>query len=185
MNILQKIHIALTIVLALSLLVVTQCGNTQQNINEDEHATNIDKVDTMVIYDTITEYSIKYKDRLVKDTIYLDKKEDQFFLLVHKHFQNIGLYDVWVTGVEPLRIDSVRVYPKIEYRYITQTRTICDNRGTDLFGVFGFSRFNGIYSSNVGICALTNRKWLYGAEIGLIDNKWYVGANLGFKINNK
>ena len=185
MNILQKLHIALTIVLALSLLVVTQCGHTQQNINEDAHATNIDEVDTMVIYDTITEYAIKYKDRLVKDTIYLDKKEDPFILLVQKHFQNIGLYDVWVSGVEPLEIDSVRVYPKIEYRYITQTRTICDNKGTDLFGVFGFSRFNGIYSSNMGVCALTNRKWLYGAEIGLIDNKWYVGAKIGFKINNK
>jgi hypothetical protein len=51
--------------------------------------------------------------------------------------------------------------------------------------VFGFSRFNGIYSSNVGICALMDRKWLYGAEIGLIDNKLYVGAKFGFKINNK
>lgn len=185
LNILQKLHIALTIVLALSLLVVTQCGHTKQNINEDAHATHIDRVDTVVVHDTITEYDIKYKYRVVKDTIFLYKQEEPFLLLVQKHFQNIGLYDVWVSGVEPLVIDSVRVYPKIEYRYITQTKTIRDNKGTDLFGVFGFSRFNGIYSSNMGVCALTNRKWLYGAEIGLIDNKWYVGAKFGFKINNK
>ncbi len=185
MNILQKLHIALTVVLALSLLVVIQCGHAKRNINEDAHATNIDGVDTVVIHDTITEYDIKYKDRLVQDTIYLYKKEDPFFLLVQKHFQNIGLYDIWVSGVEPLNVDSVMVYPKIEYRYITQTKITQDNKGTDLFGVCGFSRFNGIYSSNMGICAVTNKKWLYGAEIGLIDNKLYVGAKFGFKINNK
>lgn len=187
LNILQKLHIVLTIVLALSLLVVIQCGHAKRNINEDAHATDIDRVDTVVCYktDTITETKVLYKDRLVKDTVYLSKKEEPFLLLVQKHFQSIGLYDVWVSGVEPLNVDSVMVYPKIEYRYITQTKFIHDNQGTDLFGVFGFSRFNGIYSSNVGVCALTNRKWLYGAEIGLINNKWHVGAKFGFKINNK
>lgn len=186
MNTLQKLHIALTIVLALSLLVVIQCGHAKRNINEDAHAAHIDRVDTVVCYeiDTITETKVLYKDRLVKDTVYLSKKEEPFLLLVQKHFQSIGLYDVWVSGVEPLNVDSVMVYPKIEYRYITQTKIIHDNQGTDLFGVFGFSRFNGMYSSNVGVCALTNRKWLYGAEIGLIDNKWYVGAKFGVKINN-
>lgn len=185
MHTLDKLHIALTIVLALSLLVVIQCGHTKRNINEDEHASNTVEVDTVVIYDTITEYEIKYKDRLVKDTIYLDNAEEPFLLIVQKHFQNIGLYDIWVSGVEPLEVDSINVYPKIEYRYITQTKTIYDDKGTDLFGVIGFSRFNGIFSSNVGVYALTNRKWLYGAEIGLFDNKWYVGAKVGFKINNK
>jgi hypothetical protein len=186
LNILQKLHIILTIVLALSLLVVIQCGHTKRNINEDAHATNIDGVDTVVCYetDTITETKVLYKDRLVKDTVYLSKEEEPLLLLVQKHFQSIGLYDVWVSGVEPLNVDSIMVYPKIEYRYITQTKTIYDNKGTDLFGVFGFSRFNGTYSSNVGVCALTNRKWLYGAEIGLFDNKWYVGAKFGVKINN-
>lgn len=187
MNLIKKLHIALTIVLALSLLVVIQCGHTKQNINEDEHATNIDRVDTVVYYetDTILETKVEYKDRLVKDTIYLDKREEPFLLIVQKHFQNIGLYDVWVSGIEPLEVDSIKVYPKIEYRYITQTKTIYDNKGTDLFGSFGFGRFNGVYSSNMGVYAVTNRKWLYGAEIGLIDNKWYVGARFGFKINNK
>ena len=187
MNILQKLHIVLTIVLALSLLAVIQCGHTKQNINEDAHATNIDRVDTVVCYetDTITETKVLYKDRLVKDTVYLSKKEEPFLILVQKHFQSVGLYDVWVSGVEPLGVDSVKMYPKIEYRYITQTKTIYDNQGTDLFGVFGFSRFNGTYLSNVGFYALTNRKWLYGAEIGLIDNRWYAGAKFGFKINNK
>lgn len=184
MNILQKLHIALTIVLALSLLVVIQCGYTKRNINEDAHATHIDRVDTVVIHDTITEYDIKYKYRVVKDTIFLYKQEEPFLLLVQKHFQSIGLYDVWVSGVEPLNVDSVRVYPKIEYRYITQTKYIQDNNGMDLFGVFGFSRFNEVYSSNVGVYALMDRKWLYGAEIGLINNKWYVGAKFGFKIND-
>lgn len=184
MNILQKLHIVLTIVLALSLLVVIQCVYTKQNINKDEHATNIDRVDTVVIHDTIIEYDIKYKDRLVKDTIYLDKKEEPFLLLVQKHFQKFGLYDIWVSGVEPLVVDSVKVYPKIEYRYVTQTKYIQDNNGMDLFGMFGFSRFNEVYSFNVGVYALMNRKWLYGAEIGLIDNKWCVGAKFGFKIND-
>lgn len=186
MNILHKLHIVLTIVLALSLLVVIQCGHAKQNINEDAHATDIDRVDTVVRYetDTITETKVLYKDRLVKDTVYLSKKEEPFLLLVQKQFQSIGLYDIWVSGVEPLDVDSVKMYPTIEYRYITQTKITHDDKGIDLFGVFGFSRFNDIYSSNVGVCALTNRKWLYGAEIGFIDNKWYVGAKLGVKINN-
>lgn len=186
MNILQKLHIVLTIVLALSLLVVIQCGHTKRNINEDAHATDIDWVDTVVLQriDTIVEYKIAYKENIVKDTIYLDEEKEPFLLLVQKQFSSFGKYDIWVSGVEPLTVDSAHVYPRTEYRYITQTKIIHDNQGTDLFGVFGFSRFSGIYSSNMGVYALTNRKWLYGAEIGLIDNKWYVGAKFGVKINN-
>ena len=187
MNILQKLHIVLTIVLALSLLVVTQCGHTGQNINEDEHATNIDRVDTVVYYetDTILETKVEYKDKIIKDTIYKDNTKDNLLLLVQKHFSNVGLYDVWVSGVEPLGIDSIKVYPKTEYKYITQTNTIRSNKGTDIYGTVGFSRFNGSYSSSIGVYATTNRKWLYGAEIGLIDESWYFGVKLGFNINNK
>ena len=186
MSLLNKIHICLTIVLALSLLVVIKCGLAKEQTN-DAHATNVDSVDTMVLQriDTIVEYKIAYKEKIVKDTIYLDKEKEPFLLLVQKQFSSFGKYDIWVSGVEPLSVDSVHVYPKTEYRYITKTKTIYDNKGVDVFLMGGFNRFNGLYSPKVSVCTSVNRKWLYEAEIGLIDNKWYVGAKLGFKINNK
>lgn len=187
MNILHKLHIVLTIVLALSLLVVIQCGHTKRNINEDAHATDIDWVDTVVLQriDTIVEYKIAYREKIVKDTIYLDKEKEPFLLLVQKQFSSFGKYDIWVSGVEPLSVDSVHVYPKTEYRYITKTKTIYDNKGVDVFLMGGFNRFNGLYSPKVGVCASVNRKWLYETEIGLIGDSWYGGVKIGFKINNK
>ena len=187
MNILQKIHIIITIVLAVSLLVVIKCCTIEEDTYQDEHSANIDAVDTVVItkIDTVTKYKVEYKDKIIKDTIYGDNTKDNLLILVQKHFRNVGLYDVWVSGVEPLGIDSLKVYPKTEYKYITQTNTIRSDKGTDIYGTVGFSRFNGDYSSSIGIYASTNRKWLYGAEIGLIDKSWYFGVKLGFNINNK
>lgn len=186
MTTLQKIHISTTIVLALILLVIIHCGIYRRNISEDAQVAKTETVDTVVIYrvDTIVEYSVKYKDVQVKDTIYVEKDKDPFFLLVQKHFQKYGLYDMWVSGIEPLNVDSVVVYPKTEYKYITQTKNIYDNNGTDVFGSMGFGLSKGKYSSNIGIYAVTNRKWLYGAEFGLFDGSWYVGAKVGLKINN-
>lgn len=174
--------------MALSLLVVIKCGNTKNPIvADDAHATNTDVADTVVYFvtDTVVEYRTEYKYRVVKDTIYVDRVSDPFLLLVQKHFSGVGLYDVWVSGIEPLEVDSVKVYPKTEYRYITKTKTIRDDKGTDLFVTFGLSRFKGLYSPNMGICASVNRKWLYGAEIGLYGNDLYFGAKVGFKINDK
>ena len=173
--------------MALLLLVFTHCCTTWKNINEDAQWTETKVADTVVIYrtDTIIEHIVKYKDKKVVDTLYIEKEQDTFLLLVQKHFQSKGLYDVWVSGVEPLGVDSVKVYPKTEYQYVTQTKTIYDKKGTDIYGTVGFSRFNGFYSSNIGIYATTNRKWLYGAEIGLMNGSFYFGAKFGFNINNK
>lgn len=172
--------------MALSLLVVIKCGLAKEQTN-DAHATNIDSVDTVVCYktDTVFEYKIKYKEIRVKDTIYLDKEKEPFLLLVQKQFSSFGKYDIWVSGIEPLSVDSVRVYQKTEYSYITQTNTVYDNKGFDIFLVGGFSRFDGLYSPNIGVYTSANRKWLYGAEIGVIGDSWYGGVKIGFKINNK
>lgn len=187
MNLIRKLHIALTIVLAVSLLVVIKCCTVREDTCQDEHATNEDSADTVVIFkrDTVTKYKVEYKDKIVKDTIYIGNNKNDILILVQKHFSNVGMYDVWVSGIEPLAMDSIKVYQNTEYKYITQTNTIRSDKGTDIYGTVGFSRFNDVYSSNIGIYATTNRKWLYGAEIGLINNKWYVGAKFGFKINNK
>ena len=186
MNILQKLHIVLTIVLALSLLVVIKCGLAKEKTN-NAHASNVDSVDTVFDYkiDTIVEYKIAYKEKIVKDTIYLDAEKEPFLLLVQKQFSSFGKYDIWVSGVEPLTVDSAHVYPRTEYRYITQTKTIHDNNGVDVFLMGGFNRFNGLYSPKVSVCTSVNRKWLYEAEIGLIGDSWYGGVKIGFKINNK
>ena len=171
----------------MSLLVVIKCRTIEEDTCQDGHATNIDVADTTVylVTDTFTKYEIKYIDRVVKDTIYRDNTKDELFLLVQKHFSNFGVYDVWVSGIEPLEVDSIKVYAKTEYKYVTQTNTIRSDKGTDIYGVAGFNRFNGLYSPNIGVYASTNRKWFYGAEIGLIENSFYFGVKVGFNINNK
>ena len=152
---------------------------------------DITATDTLIIdvthYDTIWRDNIAYKWRTVKDTVYVSGVEGDSIkaAVVSKEYAEDSLYRLWVSGVEPLMLDSIEVYRKTNERTVTVTNTIKeeDNR----LRVFVFGGLNAFYSTlrpSVGISLEPTRKFAVGAEIGLdCNDKVYYGVKIGYNIN--
>lgn len=185
----MKNSIYLVVIAFIVFILLQIAPKTQDSIVDGKIERKIDtiiRVDTIINYDTIIEYAVKYKDRKVTDTVYVETENKPFLALpvVSKHFTKENLYDVWVSGVEPLEMDSIMVYPRTEYRTITNTeRTTVDKKETDIYVNAGLSHADGSFMPRVGISIKTKRNVLYGAEIGSFDGKTFLGVNVGFKIN--
>lgn len=144
------------------------------------------KIDTIIKYDTIVEYTVKYKDRKVTDTVYIETENKPFLALpvVSKHFAKENLYDLWISGVEPLKMDSLKLYPQSKQETIVITNnTLLKPKTNSLFANVGIISFNGILSPRAGISIKTKKERLYGLEIGSYDGKMFYGVNIGIKIN--
>lgn len=170
----------------LAVVVYIQCEDGYKDIYCTENKTIAS--DTVIIFrtDTIVEYSVKYKDRKVTDTVYIETENKPFLALpiVSKHFAKENLYDAWVSGVEPIKMDSIKVYPKNEYTVITENKTtLLNQKQTDVFANVGLSHFNGTFIPKVGVSIKTKKETLYGFEIGSYGDDMYIGVNVGFKIN--
>ena len=139
------------------------------SLNKDSQVEPITEcvTDTLLItrVDTIVEYRTKYVDKKVVDTIYSKK----------------GVYDLWISGVEPLNLDSTKIYQQVQTKVVTNTitNTIVDNKA-HIYVLGGLCAFSGTLRPNVNISLSTKNKWLYGLEIGLDENnKVYYGAKIG------
>lgn len=144
------------------------------------------KIDTIIKYDTIVEYTVKYKDRKVTDTVYIETENKPFLALpvVSKHFAKENLYDLWVSGIEPIKVDSFKLYPKSKQETIVITNnTLLKPKTNSLFANVGIISFNGVLSPRAGISIKTKKERLYGLEIGSYDGKMFYGVNIGIKIN--
>ena len=102
--------------------------------------------------------------------------------VVRKHYNSAALYDIWVSGIEPLRLDSVRIYregemterisyvDRVEYREFREP----------LFSLYvsgGFYSIYGDFVPNVGISAMIGRKWLISADLGVGVDIFGIGIN--------
>lgn len=182
----MKISTQVSLYIILVLLVVI-CVLYDENKRESEvvHTHTTDTI-TIVKNDTVIETRVKYLEKRIVDTVFVETKSGEIITLpiVSKHFGKEETYDVWVSGVEPLEMDSIMVYPRTEYRTITNTeRTTIDKKGTDIYVNAGLSHADGSFMPRVGISIKTNKNVLYGAEIGSFDGKTFLGVNVGFKIN--
>lgn len=144
--------------------------------------------DTLFIYrtDTIIEYRPLYVEKRVVDTMYIECKGDSLISLpiVQKHYNKPQLYDLWISGIEPLNVDSVNVYNKTEYRTVTNTitQTIVDEKPR-FYVSAGLNAFSGTLRPNMNISLSSKRKWLYSLEIGLDkDNDVYYGGKVAYRI---
>lgn len=153
--------------------------------------TSVTATDTLYMdvthYDTIYRDNVAYKWRTVKDTVYIRGVSGDSVAaeVVSKEYAEDSIYKLWVSGVEPLTLDSIEVYRKTTERTITVTNTVReeDNR-MRVFVFGGFNAYYGTLRPNVGISLEPTRKLAIGAEIGLdCNDKVYYGVKIGYNIN--
>ena len=140
---------------------------------------------TKTIIDTVTKYKPQYVTKKTTDTIYLQADEKSEFALEieQKHYQDDGVYDAWISGYQP-RLDSINTYSRVEYKTITNNITKEIYKSTiDLYPYIGFKRFDDKAGQVIGLTIKMPKRWMYSAEIGVMDNKIMYGVTVGYKLN--
>lgn len=137
-------------------------------------------------YDTVYRDNVAYKWRTLKDTVYVRGVSGDSVAaeVVSKEYAEDSLYRLWMSGVEPLTLDSIEVYSKTTERIVTVTNTIKeeDNR-IRVFVFGGLNAFYGTLRPNVGISLEPTKKLAVGAEIGFdCNDKVYYGLKVGYNI---
>jgi hypothetical protein len=134
--------------------------------------------------DTITQYVPQYVTKKTTDTIYLSSndKSEVALEIEQFHFSKEGAYDAWISGYNP-RLDSIKTYPRVEYRTITNniTKEILVKKW-DFYTCIGFKRFSNEYVPSLGFIAKSPRNSLYGVEVGAINGDLYYGLTYGFML---
>lgn len=183
MKLTTQLYIFLITVLAVCLYI--QCEDDRNSVYCVEEEVT---ADTVVIFrtDTITEYVFKEVEKKTIDTVYIETENKPFLALpvVSKHFAKENLYDLWISGSEPLKMDSFKLYPQSKQETIVITNnSLLKPKTTNLFANVGIISFNGILAPKVGISLETRKERIYGLEIGSYDGKMFYGVNVGIKIN--
>lgn len=135
--------------------------------------------------DTLTRYVPKYVTKKTTDTIYLqaNDKNEVAIEIEQKHYSENGVYDAWISGYKP-QLDSIKTYPRVEYRTITNNITKEIYKSTiDFYPYIGFKRLNDNVGQVFGLTIKMPKKWMYSAEIGVMDNKMMYGVTVGYKLN--
>ena len=135
--------------------------------------------------DTLTKYVPRYITKKTTDTIYLQATDNNEVALEieQKHYSENGVYDAWISGYNP-RLDSIKTYPRVEYRTITNNITKEIYKSTiDLYPYIGFKRLDDKVGQVIGLSVKMPKKWIYSAEIGVMDNKMMYGVTVGYKLN--
>ena len=135
--------------------------------------------------DTLTEYVPKYVTKKTVDTLYLqaNSKSEVVLEIEQFHFSKEGAYDAWISGYKT-RLDSIKTYPRVEYQTITNNITKEIHKSTlDFYPYIGFRRLDDKIGQVIGLTIKMPKKWMYSAEIGVMDNKMMYGLSLGYKLN--
>lgn len=135
--------------------------------------------------DTLTRYIPKYVTKKTTDTIYLkaSDKNEVAIEIEQKHYSENGVYDAWISGYKT-QLDSIKTYPRVEYRTITNNITKEIYKSTiDFYPYIGFRRLNDNIGQVFGLTIKMPKKWIYSAEIGVMDNKMMYGVTVGYKLN--
>ena len=135
--------------------------------------------------DTITQYVPKYVTKKTTDTIYLqaNDKNEVSLEIEQKYYSENGVYDAWISGYKP-QLDSIKTYPRVEYRTITNNITKEIYKSTiDFYPYIGFKRLDDNIGQVFGLTIKMPKKWIYSAEIGVMDNKMMYGVTVGYKLN--
>lgn len=159
------------------------------SLSKDQKVEVVEKrvTDTLVYHaiDTIVEYIPKYITKKTTDTLYLpnDSNRENPIMVEQKHYKTDSIYDAWVSGYM-VSLDSIKTYPKIEYRTITNTITKeLEISRMDIYPYIGFNAFNGNITPTIGLFIKTPKKALYMGEIGSMNGKMYYGLRIGLKLN--
>lgn len=185
MKLTTQLYIFLITVLAVALYIKCDDGKKINSCANEQVTT-----DTVVIFetkiDTITEYVFKEVEKKTIDTVYIETENKPFLALpvVSKHFAKENLYDLWISGVEPIKMDSFKLYPQSRQETIVITdKSLLKPKTTNLFANVGIISFDGVLAPKIGVSIKTKKERLYGLEIGSYEGKMFYGVNVGFKIN--
>lgn len=140
---------------------------------------------TRTLIDTVTKYVPKYVTKKTTDTIYLhaDEKGEFAIEIEQKHYQDDGVYDAWISGYKT-QLDSIKTYPRVEYRTITNNITKEIYKSTlEFYPYIGFKRLDDKVGQVIGLTMKMPKKWMYSAEIGVMNNKMMYGLSVGYKLN--
>ena len=135
--------------------------------------------------DTITQYVPKYVTKKTTDTIYLqaNDKNEVAIEIEQKHYSENGVYDAWISGYQT-NLDSIKTYPRVEYRTITNNITKEIYKSTiNFYPYLGFKKLDDKIGQVIGLTVKMPKKWIYSAEIGIMDNKMMYGVTVGYKLN--
>lgn len=135
--------------------------------------------------DTITQYIPQYVTKKTTDTIYLpaNNKNEVALEIEQKHYSENDVYDAWISGYKP-QLDSIKTYPRVEYRTITNNITKEIYKSTiDLYPYIGFKLLDDKVGQVIGLAIKMPKKWMYSAEIGIMDNRMMYGVTVGYKLN--
>lgn len=135
--------------------------------------------------DTLTKYVPKYVTKKTTDTIYLQAsdKNEVALEIEQKHYSENEVYDAWISGYKP-QLDSIKTYPRVEYKTITNNITKEIYKSTlDFYPYIGFKRLDDKVGQVIGFTIKMPKKWMCSAEIGVMDNKMMCGVTVGYKMN--
>ena len=137
------------------------------------------KRDTVVVFkiDTVVEYVVKYKEKKTIDTVWVEKEGVNVSLpVVQKFYQNKGIYDLWISGVEPLKIDSISWYKQTGYVNITN---VVEDTSYKVYAGGGLFSFRETLTPYASISLSTPTKWLISANFGL---NGFFGVSVKYKL---
>ncbi len=182
---LNKSYIPWVVSCVLVVLLVWSLGTRgEKPVVTERHTT-----DTLyrIVHDTTVLEKIAYKEKRVVDTTYIVVR-DSIFVPVpisEYRFKEDGLFDITARGFD-VSLSNVTVYPKTEYRTITNTveKEVYRNSWNCFIGV-GFWAFDREIVPTVNLLVKTQNKWVFGANIGYYNKRPIYGGSVNYKILGK
>ncbi len=189
----SKWILALSIAVAVLSFIVFALFSREPNVVVKEtHTTDtlvVSKIDTCFIKEP---YLVE-KEVLRVDTLYLEGSTFPLNYERTRYFED-GLYDVWVEGYDA-KISSISVFPKTEYKYITNTieREVVLQKWNFYVGAeLGY--FRRCFVPSVSLYATSKKKFLFGFKLGYftdnqtalnrnIADNLYFGGTIAYKLN--
>lgn len=135
--------------------------------------------------DTLLIRQLEPKYIHIVDTFYIssDNGTNVQLPIEQRYYSDNGVFDLWISGYNPT-LDSIKTYPRVEYRTITNNVTKEIYKSTlDFYPYIGFRRFDDKVGQVIGLSVKMPKKWMYSGEIGVMDNKLMYGITVSYKLN--
>lgn len=145
----------------------------------------IEKTDTLTIvtHDTLTITKVIEVEKKVVDTVYVTNNGNDTPIPISQYrFFKENEYDITAMGFN-VTIPKITVFPKTEYRTVTNTiekEVIATN--WDFFFGGGLWRYNQEWIPHISFAAKAPQKWLFFANLGYYNNNIMFGGTILYNI---
>lgn len=166
----------------LVVLLVWSLGTRgEKPVVTEKHTTDT----TLVVkHDTTVVEKIAYKEKKIVDTVFVTVRDSIFvpIPISEYRFKEDGLFDITARGYE-VSLSNVTVFPKTEYRTITNTveKEVYRNSWNCYLGV-GIWTFDREVVPTVNLMVKTRNKWLFGLNAGYYNKQLIYGGSVNYKI---